>query len=159
MRSKLLVVVLIVGIILSNMIAASGQTVDVEIPATSGMSGESVMIPVKVSDLSGLFIYSYSLTIDYDQGVLDASGVTGTGTITEPWGMPVISDQPGQLLVAAAGSGTLNGAGILIYINFDVVGAPCDSTSLDFSNILFNEGVPAANSQNGSFFIPPGFNE
>ena len=59
MKTKLLVLVLVVGIILSNIIAASGQTVDVMLPDTSGKSGESVMIPVKVSDLSGLlFIHT-----------------------------------------------------------------------------------------------------
>jgi alkaline phosphatase D len=154
MRCKLTVFIYFVGIFLVNTIAANGQTVDISLPDTSGKSGEKVLIPIEVSDLSGLFIFSYSLTLTYDQGVLDATGVTVAGTITEPWGMPTMSNQPGQLLIAAAGSTVLGSAGILLFINFDVVGNPGDSASLDLSTVLFNEGVPAANTHNGSFFIP-----
>jgi alkaline phosphatase D len=157
MKCKLTVFILFVGIVLLTTIVASGQTVDVTIPDTSGKSGESIMIPVRVSDLSGLFVFSYSLTLTYDPGVLDATGVTVTNTLTESWGMPIISDQSGQFLIAAAGSTVPSGAGILVFINFDVVGNPCNSTSLDLSGVLFNEGVPAANTQNGGFFIPPDF--
>jgi len=154
MKSKPRVFVLVVGIILLIGIAASGQTVDVTIPEMSGKAGDIVMVPIVVSDLTGLGIFSYSLTLTYDQEVLDATGVTVTGTLTEPWGSATVSDQPGKILIAAAGASTLTGSGVLLYINFDVMGTPGDSTSLAFTNFLFNEGTPGANTTDGIFFIP-----
>lgn len=141
------------GVLLFGTLAASGQTVDVTIPGSGGATGASVAIPIMVSDVSGLDIFSYNLTLTFDQNVLDATGVTVAGALTEGWGTPTISDNDGQIVLAGAGASALTGTGALVYINFDVLGGMGTSTDLAFTEMTFNEGTPAANATGGTFAV------
>ncbi len=153
MEKKLLACLLVLVVLLFGAIAASGQTVDVTISNTGGASGSSIAIPVMVSDVSGLDIFSYNLTLTFDQSVLDATGVTVVGALTEGWGTPTISDSDGQIVLAGAGAAAMTGAGALVYINFDVLGDIGTQTDLAFSEMTFNEGTPAANATGGTFSV------
>lgn len=131
----------------------NAQTVQVTIPNTSAGQGESVSIPINISDVSGLNVLAYLATLSFDQQVLDVTGVTYSGTLTESWGAPTVNDGTGQVTVAGAGTSALTGTGSLIYINFDVVGAAGEQTEISFSQFYFNEGDPASNTTNGTFTV------
>ena len=153
MERKVLTSLLVIAVLLFGALAASGQTVDVTISNTGGASGSSIAIPVLASDVSGLDIFSYNLTLSFDQSVLDATGVTVVGALTEGWGNPTISDNDGQIVLAGAGASALAGTGALVYINFDVLGDIGTQTDLTFTEMTFNEGTPAANATGGTFSV------
>lgn len=139
--------------LLSNVIVISAQTVDVSLPDLSDTTGASVMIPVNVSDLTGLDVFSYNMKISFDSTVLKPTGVSITGTVTAPWGSVTSALSDSQVVIAAAGSSTLSGSGELIAIIFDVIGNSGAKTDLVFEVMQFNEGTPAANTTNGSFTV------
>jgi hypothetical protein len=160
MKSKLIVGLLVVAFLFLNAGFASAQSVDVWMPHTSDTTGASVMIPIYVSDVTGLNIFSYNAKISFDPTVLTATGVSITGTLTEPWGNPTVSIADGEVVIAAAGTSPPSGSGILIYVNFDAVGSPCNTSQLTFEEMQFNEGEPAANTTDGSFHVTaPGLYE
>ncbi len=151
MKSKLKVFFLVAAL-LSLTAAASAQTVDVSIPVMTDTSGAKILVPINVSDLAGLGVFSYNLTLTFDQNVLDATGYSTTGTLTDGWAT-TFSDSLGKIKLAAAASAAGSGAGALVYLNFDVKGIGGNKTDLAFSAMQFNEGNPAANTTNGSFKV------
>ncbi len=146
-----LILVIIVSISISSILNA--QTVDVSLPDTSWWSCETISIPIRVSDVSGLNIFSFLLKLNFDQNVLDATGVNFEGTLAESWGEPTIADQDGQITIAVAGTSPLTGSGDLIYINFNIPGSAGDQTDLSFEDFFFNEGNPGVNTRDGSFTV------
>ncbi len=129
------------------------DTVKVSLPDTTGKSGASIAIPLMVDDLTNLNITSYRAEIAFDQQVLDASGIEIEGALSEIWETPTIRDSVGKLIISATGADSLSGAGILLYINFDIVGDNASKTDLLVANMLFNSGKPVAQVSNGSFTV------
>ncbi|MDW7679851.1 MAG: cohesin domain-containing protein, partial [bacterium] len=129
--------------------------VDVTIPNQSGEHGQTVIIPVNVSDLTGLEIISYQFTVEFDENVLDATGVTTSGTLSETAGWSVLpnTSNDGKIIVGGFGFSELSGSGALIKLNFNVVGNPTQTTSLTFSDFVFNDGNPAVNTNGGVFTV------
>ncbi len=153
MHKKLLVSLIVVVSFLLFMATAYGQAVDVTIPDASADAGSSIDIPVNVSDVAGLDVFSYTINLTFDQNVLDGTGVSVTGGVAEPWGPPTVADQDnGELIIAGAGVAALTGEGNLLTVSFDVVGNPGDQTLVD-ATVTFNEGNPAANVTAGTFTV------
>ncbi|MFZ5516479.1 MAG: PKD domain-containing protein [Candidatus Zhuqueibacterota bacterium] len=153
MERKVLACLLVIAVLLIGAFAASAQTVNVTIPNSGGATGASISIPIMVSDVSGLDIFSYNLTLTFDQTVLDATGVTVVGALTEGWGAPTLSDTDGQIVIAGAGATALTGTGALVYINFTVLGGIGSHCDLTFTEMTFNEGTPAATATGGTFAV------
>ena len=133
--------------------------VNVWIPDTSGMSGDTVLIPILTEDLTGLDVYSVGTEITFDTSVIVACDVINSGCITEDWGPPTYNIVGGNVTIGMAGISPLEGSGPLVYIKFYVVGSPGATTTLHFHEFIFNEGTPSANTIDGSFNISVGIEE
>ena len=153
MKQKIFVHFFIAAILLTFIIA-NAQTVDVTIPDTSANAGESILIPIYVSDVTGLNVLAIDIQVTFDQNVLDATGITQTNTLTDGWSLTP-NDLDGQINIAGATATTMTGSGVLVYINFDVVGSENDTTDLEFARMVFNEGTPGANAVGGTFKVSP----
>ena len=153
--SRITTLALAANVLLSFFSFAYGQTVDVTIPNQSGDSGQSISIPVNVGDLTGLGVISYQFKVTFDENVLDATGVTSSGTLSETSGWSVIpnTNNDGEITVGGFGFSSLAGSGILIKLDFDIVGDPTETTNLDFFSFVFNGGTPAANTSGGLFTV------
>ena len=158
MKQKLILSVMILAISLLGVVAVNGQTVDVTIPDVSAATGTSVSIPINVTDLTGLSVLAVDISLTYDQNVLDATGVTKTGTIMDAWSDPTVNDLDGQINIVAAATAALAGDGVLLYVDFDVVGTAGETSAIDFAKMIFNEGEPAANATGGTFTVDGGAN-
>lgn len=114
-------------------------------------SGDTVTIPVNCSDLTGLSIYSVGIFISYDSTILEAIDANLSGTVVDPltWGVPTTNIEPGQILIAMAGTTPISGNGKLINIVFQVKGNADDSTTLHFEHVILNEGDPIASTSDG----------
>jgi len=154
MKIKLTISALVVMFLSLNFLTANAQTVNVSMPVLSDTTGAIIDVPIMVGDVTGLEIYAYAMTINFDQKVLDVNTITTIGTLTQPWGNLTLSDKPGQLIIAAAGAVPLAGSGILLDLKFDVIGKPGEQTALTFGSFMFNEGKPAVSIKNGFFKIP-----
>ncbi len=134
---------------------AFAQPVDVSLPAdTTASRGASIAIPITVNDVTGRRIVAYQATVAFDNHVLRATGVTSAGTLTRSFNAPVVEiDTTGRILVGASGADPLQGRGTLVFLNFDVIGAPGQFSDLLFDFFLFNIGIPAATTSNGRFTV------
>ena len=52
-------------------------------------------------------------------------------------------------------SGTISGTGVLVFIDFEAIGASGTSSTLGFSDILLNDGALPMQTVNGSFTVDP----
>ena len=133
-----------------------GQVV-ISLPAdTSGMSGTPISIPVTVSDVTGLDILLVTLVITYNYDnpdVLDAFSVSTENTIAESWPEPTFNDFTNRAYIRMSGTVPLEGAGPLIYINFNITGPDKTTSELHFMNAVFNVGSPIAIKQDGKFTV------
>ncbi|HEX9971737.1 MAG TPA: cohesin domain-containing protein, partial [bacterium] len=153
MKTKLMILSLIALVFLFSGISATAQTVEVTIPDMYDTTGAKIAIPIKVSDVTGLVISSYSFTLAFDPAVLEADDYSSTGALTDGW-LTFLSKKTGEVIVAAAGTDTLKGSGVLVYVNFTVIGDVGSKTTVAFSQFAFNEGSPSANTNDGSFSVP-----
>ncbi|RKY88170.1 hypothetical protein DRQ11_04355, partial [candidate division KSB1 bacterium] len=146
--------VLIVGFLM-GLVPLSFAQVTVTVPNTSANHGESITIPINVSDLTGLGVISYQFTLTFDEGVLDVTeaSIEGTLTSTPSWSYYANTNVNGQITVGGWGTSELSGSGTLIKLNFNVVGAPGETTTLNFSSFIFNAGDPSANTSGAIFTV------
>jgi hypothetical protein len=116
-------------------------------------TGSTFAFPVEVSDVTGKEVYAADLTLSYNSNLLKAVGATTQGTIAQSFGNPVFNITPGQIQIAMAGTAALTGSGVLVYVNFEVIGAKGNASELRFVAMTLNEGNPPVATQNGVLTI------
>ncbi|MGD0337995.1 MAG: cohesin domain-containing protein [Bacteroidota bacterium] len=127
-----------------------------------GATGDTVKIPINVSDLTGSDVEGYDFRMLFDPAVLQplsGSAYDTVGTITS--NKMVIVDNPDSAafgIYRFAGSilagDPLKGSGKLINIKFRILGDANSRSVLRFSYFRFNEGIPPAVITEGSFGRP-----
>jgi hypothetical protein len=113
--------------------------------------GDTIDVPIWISDLSGLNILSGQIQMGYYRNVLEPIAVLQTGTLLEG-AMLLMNVGENQLSLVFAASVPLTGNDTLFRIRFKVKPAPSGYTYLDFQNVRLNESVQVASS-NGSFNV------
>jgi len=138
----------------NGLVGPAGVTI--EIPDTTAAPGDTLDIPVRVNDVSGLGIIGVGLRVNYDSGKVTALSASTTGTIAEGWGPPTYNVTDGQINIGMAGAGELTGSGPLVYIKFvvDASLSPGATSPLHFADLDLNEGEVPASPQDGSVMIP-----
>lgn len=131
--------------------APSAAQVSVELSDVTARVGTSGTIPITVGDLTGEDVVSYEFTISYDETIVELTGVTVDGTLSDGTTPTVNTATPGELRVSFAQTSALAGSGTLI--NIDASFESEGTTALTFDNFLFNEGDPTAALSNGSVTV------
>lgn len=113
--------------------------------------GGSVSIPVMASDLSGRGILSYDFTVMFNPAVLQLQNppIDTAGTLSGGMSITPNTGVPGKLTIAAFSTNPLSGAGTLLNLKFNVIGAISDCSALVWQSFMFNEGAPCATLANG----------
>ncbi|MDZ7342460.1 MAG: cohesin domain-containing protein [candidate division KSB1 bacterium] len=127
--------------------------VAVNIPPSSGAVNAETLIPIRVDDVTGLNITSCTLELQFNKFVLDAIGIITQGTLASPWSQANFTDGAGYLKIQLSGEPALGGSGTLIWIKFKVVGSVGQSSDITFKSMVFNQGIPLAQTTNGRFTI------
>jgi len=125
-----------------------------ELPENSeALPGSSLSIPLTLNNPENTLIYGLEATINYQSDILQATGVTLTGTVLENDYIIVHNLQnSGQIIICYAANTTVyNGDGIIAYLNFDVIGGSGESSSLTFVTAKQNETM--VRSKNGGFVV------
>jgi hypothetical protein len=127
------------------------NAVNVSLPVLNNLTnGQTIEIPITVTDLSGLGIISYFADIRFSEAVLTCTGVIKTGTLSSSWGTPTVNTNiDGRVTIAVYGTQPLSGQGTLLKVVFTVTGTTGFGTPLNFNVFQFNEGTPIASTQNG----------
>ena len=117
--------------------------------------GETVLVPVMISDVTGLGVLSSNLVIGYDPRVVSTARVQYQGTLTEGWNhaerFALSSEDTGFMSIGvftvedpAAGSGTF------VYLEITVSGdAIGESSPIVFDSAILNDRSPQVVALNG----------
>ena len=134
------------------------SVIEVAVPDTSAEHGDTIAIPIIVSDVTGEEIYSFQCPswspLTFDSSVLTADSAYTTGTIAEGWSFEYAC-APGEISFAATDIHPLSGSGILVYVVFIVNGSEGDTTTIHFGEMWFNETPPDVITD-GLFEVSPG---
>lgn len=132
-----------------------GGTVSVTAPTVNTSTGASLSIPITVGDTTGQGIISVDADISFDPTKIsptaspcDVSGTLFAGGLAT---CNVIA--PGVLRISIFRATPLTGSGVLIKLNFTVIGPPGTNSPLNWLNFTFNEGDPADVTTNGAVNI------
>jgi hypothetical protein len=120
---------------------------------TSYLQGQTISIPIYISDLSLVDIKSGIFSVTYNTNVLTALDVITNGSLLASFPSPVIHFNSGKITIAfASGTTRLDGVGtsILAFVRFKITDVNTYGTSLQLSDILFNESI-TGNIRNGNF--------
>ena len=107
-------------------------------------------LPVYISNVTGLGIVSSQFSLTFNSSHLQAFDVIKTNTKSASWSNPTFNVTSGRVDVALAGSDTLAGTGVLVYVRFKVLPTASGSSAITLSNVLFNENLNA-NTLNATF--------
>lgn len=112
----------------------------VRVPDTCSNAGGVLRVPIYVSDLTGLDIYAVELTLNFDPIYLVATGASVDGSMAAVWGPPTYNTSPlGRLAIAMAGVESLEGEGILCFVEFAMIAEPTHATIVQITKALFND--------------------
>ena len=127
----------------------------VALHTTTGAPGASVTLPITVGELTGLKITAYDLTLSFDPSVLQllSAPVETSGTLSAGLSVVVNNATPGQIVISAFGAQALSGAGTLLHLKFNVIGATGTSSALRWHSFVFNEGEVSVQLIDGRFTV------
>lgn len=135
------------------------STLIVSLPDTIVPFASTVEIPINITNATGLGILSCQFTVSFDNTVIVPASPyyisSGTLTGTAGWAFAANPNNPGQIVVAGAGSNTITGQGIFLKLKFNVVGDRGDQTALTFTDFDFNSGNPIPTLINGNLQVQP----
>lgn len=128
--------------------------IPVSVDSIYASSGDTVLVPVSVGDVTDSSIESYQFDFFFSDSVLEPLGATLEGTIAEDWGVPFVNmNNPGEIRIGAYGIDYLAGSGAIAFLKFFVKGEIGDSTRLEVRNFIFNNGNPEAIIHNGQLVV------
>jgi uncharacterized protein (TIGR03437 family) len=139
--------------------AGNSACVDVAISsALLASTGSTLNVPINVSDLTGKGALSFDATITFDPAVLrlQSTPIDRIGTLSSAMTVTVNTSTLGQIRISAFNSAALSGAGVLLNLKFDVIGANGACSNLHWASFRFNEGTPCATTTNGRACVGSG---
>jgi hypothetical protein len=124
------------------------------IPDTSGTLGDTIIIPIRISDVTGLGIVGCDITLTFDSNILTALSASVGDVVSGGWLINSFPT-PGQIVIAMAGTTPLSGSGNLALIPFVVsqTASPGDTTVIQFVRCLLNEGAISCDAHDGLFTV------
>lgn len=149
--------------VVAAMLAATpARAVQVATGSASGLAGQTLDIPLTVSNTTGLAIRSVQFDITYNGNLVTATDVLEAGTLagTAGWNdasfdIDIVSGSTRRLRVATAGANAISGAGTLLLLRFTISPAQltASGTALTLGPLEFNEGTPNDTTSNGFITI------
>ena len=140
---------------LTNAFTFTGNTATLTLPAAAtGDRLTNVQLAVNTPSVEGLI--SADLSITFDSTVLTAVGAAA-GNLTAGFSIATNTTTPGTVTVSMANSTPVTGAGDLLVIDLQVIGAPDDTTVLTFSSVSLNSGAIPTTPVNGGLTVNNAF--
>ena len=128
----------------------TGFPVTVSIPKLGVMPNTVFPLAVKVTNVTGLAIYSADITLTFDSTIVAAETVEMGSVVPSDWQLE-FNATPGQLVIGMAGASPLRGKGALVKVKFEFFGSflDLDSVPIHFAAMKFNDYSIPASIQDG----------
>jgi len=128
--------------------------VSISVPVVAATPGQTFSVPINIANVTNKNIISYEFTLDFDPSILSPVGITTLNTVSAHFSMPLANyGQTGKVHVGNLGVTPLAQDGVLIYINFQVIGSIGASSQLAMSSFVCNGGSPEVVTAAGSVTI------
>jgi hypothetical protein len=124
----------------------AGETI-VSLPDVRLPTGQTRVVEISTSDLTGLGATSYEFEFSFDPAVVQVSNTVITEGTQSEGTSPQIQVGDGTVTVAAASASEFEGTDPLVGLEFEAVEA--GSSPLRFTSFQFNEGSPVATTVDG----------
>ncbi len=128
----------------------------VSLPLAYGSPGDTVAVPISVSDLTGMEVLSFQFVVVYDTTILTAVGIDTSSTLLNGAGwLTEWNTDTDSVSVASSGAYPLSNSGDLIKLLFKVSSGAStgDSSGLIFTSFTFNEGTPEVVTEDNAFIV------
>ncbi|ABK18594.1 fervidolysin. Serine peptidase. MEROPS family S08A [Syntrophobacter fumaroxidans MPOB] len=137
------------GVLLRGYTYAS-EAASLSLPNVGGGQYAIVQVPINAS-VQGLA--AADLKVTFNNGVLHARGVSN-GSLTPGWSVAAHTGTPGEVRISMASpGGTVAGSGVLVNIEFEVVGTPGGGSALHPVDVSLNDGAIPVQTADGSFTV------
>ncbi len=115
-----------------------------------GLSGLNYAVHVD-SSMTDSGVTSYQFEIVYNTSLFSFDSASSLGTMASLWGAPQYNESPsGYVHVALAGSDTLQGTGVLLFLHFTAKNPSYSySGNFHFQSALLNQGTPSVVTHDG----------
>ncbi|MDZ7377037.1 MAG: cohesin domain-containing protein, partial [candidate division KSB1 bacterium] len=140
-------------VFLHNYIAPA--QIAVSLPDTTGASQYPIAIPITIGNTNGLNILSTQLVVRFDPQILQAKGISQLNTLTQGWDSSAVKIANDTLFVTLQGTQALQDSGVLVYLNFNVIGSEGQQSPLQWIRARFNQWNPIALADHGSLRVLP----
>ncbi len=149
--------IIYVFILIISSIGSSQAQVTVTVPNSNADQGSVIDIPLNVTSIGASDnVISYQFDVLFDSQVLKVLGASKDGTITPASWSFVLNPNYGDGIMRVGAYGItddLTGAGVLSFLQFEVIGQSGETSTVSLANFIFNAGSPAVSIQNGTFSV------
>ncbi|MEO6393533.1 MAG: cohesin domain-containing protein, partial [Pyrinomonadaceae bacterium] len=139
-------------VVLTNVSLCNSVSIPTNI---TSLTGGTPVASVNVDNTTGNGLLSADFWVTYDPSVVTyASSVLGP--VTAGGVLTVNPSTPGLLKISIFRNTPFTGAGSMVDITFNAIGAPGTSSPISFTQFKFNEGTPCISTSNGLITIISG---
>lgn len=124
--------------------------IPVAVPASDCEASEDILVPINVGNLTGEGVYAFAFTVRYDSELISIGGVSKSSTLSSNYNV-IANPKESEIRVSAASATPLSGQGTLV--NLTVSCLAQGSAPVTFDSFRFNEGSPAASTENGVVLV------
>lgn len=163
MTFRICTITLLSGFLSVSGLRAQQVPVEVSLPDITALPGDVLLVPIQVSDLTGLDVSSSDILIHYDARVVVAKQIRLTRTMTHRWAQAFrvgvvegSEDAVGLIDIAVATANRIpSGSGIFLEVEFEVLedALPGSSSQLELVEAILNSHDPATVTVSGSITV------
>ncbi len=123
--------------------------IQVALPDTVVTPGSLLYLPISISSVTNLNIYSYRISLALDKAVIEFRDIEIDGSLTALWEKPLLSDYGNSVTITAFGRTALSGQGILVFLTFDVIGSQTSVSQIHISSMTVNASNVVISTRDG----------
>ncbi len=131
--------------------------VEINLPEVRSGGRARMTIPLQVTSLTGLEVLGYEVMVIFDPTVLRFESLDSAASLSSGWQVVENHATPGRIKLVGYGLSALEGAGVLVNLNFVVVGQAGQSSILGLQQVQLNEGNPSVAVTVGRITLDAGY--
>lgn len=142
----------------TQLLSGSDRHVQAKILDQNAASGDTIIVPIVVSDLTGLEIFAFQGSLEFDPRVIQARSVQSEHTLSQNGALVINLDAQGKVEFADYELAPLEGDGALLIVKLEVVGEKGTHSEINL-DLQLNEGEPAVQASQGRLTVSGDLNK
>jgi len=124
--------------------------VDISIGNVNANIGNLFEVPINISNVAGLIAADFK--VNYDKDLLSFQGAR-IGNITTGFALSINKNIEGIAQLSMASSNSVNGSGIMAYLQFKVLNSTKTTSELTLQDVVLNSGNITVDKTDGTFTV------